>query len=96
MSVFRGRLSVEEAFKSVVGWPPDEDEKRDRAVRYARAGKIREVGLAVVHTPGRRPSSGHCTLVWAEGSDAMAPSTPWPPRVCEDLETCFNEETGRC
>lgn len=61
--------------------------------RYTYAGRLREAGFTVIHTPGRLGSQkGHVTIAWSDDV-AQLYITPWPIRVTETFDSCFNEPT---
>jgi hypothetical protein len=94
LSMLRGDVSVVEAcdYRS--------SGVRVSAARIARAGrrqttagKIRAAGLAVVHTPGRRVKNGiHVSIVWPPDDPLHTQRVPWPARVSQGLEACFNDD----
>lgn len=94
MSVYRGQLTLDEAFEYRVGRRPFERERGLRSVRYTRVSMLREAGFAVVHTPGAIPSSDHCTVLIPSAQGPLYPEVPWSADVSRWFEGCFNEGGG--
>jgi hypothetical protein len=88
LSCFRGRLPLEEAVSlrlrsssrhklarperalSLDGW----------AVRYTKAGCLRDAGFVIVHTPGAVINGPHCSVV-LDYETGGVPKVPWPPHM---------------
>jgi hypothetical protein len=99
LSVIRGRLTVEEAVRFRYRNSPryrlaDALEHLDQyQVRYATAGALRAAGFVIYHTPGRVTKGLHCSVV-PSGAFAPGVDVPWPKRLADALDGCFNEPEG--
>jgi len=93
MSLLRGRLSVIECFRHVVGRLPTPTERQKVMARYTDAGSLRRVGFAVVHTPTRALKI-HVSVVWPDVDPLDRQDTPWPDGVPERFNECFTELSG--
>ncbi len=91
LSVLRGPISVEAAVRYVLPEPPTQSQLRRGQTRLTTAGRLREAGFAVVHTPGPVRNDEHCTVVWPDSDPVSAPQVPWPPEVSARFDSCFNE-----
>lgn len=91
MSLLRGRLTRLEAFRYVRGRLPTESELQRILARYTRAGRLREAGFAVVHTPGRILQGIHVSVVWPNEDPLDRQDIPWPEGVPERFDRCFTE-----
>jgi len=90
-SVQRGELTLAETFSNVLGdASPLPEDLQGNDVRYAQVGALREAGFVVIHTRGRVKNGTHVSIVWM-GEDGEDVAVPWPPRVSEALDACFNE-----
>jgi hypothetical protein len=96
LSVFRGQVSARDATSYIrIGKPVEEWEKRKIRVRYLHVGRLREAGLAVVHTPGRVAYPEHCSVVWPADDPLNSQDAAWPPEIREGFNACFTgEEEG--
>lgn len=93
LSMLIGDVSVEDATRHVLmGKPATREQLRRAVVRLTRAGKLRKVGFAIVHTPGRITAGRHVTVVWRDDDPLNHPEVPWPPAVSDLFDTCFNDE----
>lgn len=92
VSMLRGRLSTLEAceYASVRG-PLTEAALARAGVRYTTAGRLREKGLAVIHSPGKIKDGPHVSVVWPDDNPLETQVAPWPPGVSELFEACFND-----
>jgi hypothetical protein len=97
VSVFRGRVSAQDATKYIVAARnrPSEltaEEKARIRVRRLSATKLREAGFGII-SPGERVSyPEHCGVVWpADGP----PNPNWPQGVQDAFNACSTgEEEG--
>lgn len=80
MSVTLGRRSASD-MAVLVHRSPD---PRIDTVRYARVGRLRSAGFAVVHRPSRR-NPDHASVEW--------PGT-WDDGVAERFDACFEGHDG--
>jgi len=64
-----------------------------RALRTT-AGKLRQAGFAVVHTPGGIPNGPHVSVVWPAGAPFERQASTWPAEVSAAFRACFNKEAG--
>jgi len=96
LSVFRGRVPARNATSYIrMGRPVEEWERRKIRVRFLHVGRLREAGLAVVHTPGRVASPEHCSAVWPADDPLNSQVADWPPEIREGFNACFTgEEEG--
>jgi hypothetical protein len=93
LSVFRGQVSARDATSYIrLGKPVEEWEKRKIRVRRLHVGRLREVGLAVVHTPGRVAYPEHCSVVWPSDDPLNRQIASWPPEIRAGFTACFTDE----
>lgn len=81
MSLIRGRLTAEEAGRARLGL--SRNPRRD-AARHTTAGRLREAGFRVEHTPRLPGSPWHVSVFWDHGI--------WDADVGKSFEACFGEE----
>jgi hypothetical protein len=82
LSAFRGRVSARDATSYIrMGRPVEEWEKHKIRVRYLHVGRLREAGLAVVHTPGRVAYPEHCSVVWPADDPLNSQVADWLPEI---------------
>lgn len=96
LSVLRGPLTLEETVRHVLRREPTESDLARSRIRRTSAGRLREAGFAVVHTPGRTSVGVHCTVAWPGAEPIENPQVPWPMEVAAQFQRCFteNEERG--
>ncbi|MFF4990754.1 hypothetical protein ACFY19_26470 [Streptosporangium saharense] len=94
ISLISGRLSVEEASRYRRRLVTVKDLQM-ADVRHTSAGRLREEGFAVVHTPTRVTrgcgSVGeHVSVIWPDRDPIVHQDIPWPPEVTKSFTECFN------
>jgi hypothetical protein len=90
LSMFRGRVSARDATGYIrMGRPVEEWEKRKIRVRHLHVGRLRNGGLAVVHTPGRVAYPEHCSVVWPPGDPLNSQVAGWPAEIRAGFTACF-------
>jgi len=96
VSVQRGKLTVAEASALRNGGAPAHPvDVAAAGVRYTTAGKLREAGFAVIHTPGiKGEESGHGSVVWPDANPLDEQDRAWPPGVQSTFAACFTEGEG--
>ncbi len=92
----RGKLTVSDASAQRNGGNPAPYADVVRAgVRYATAGDLRAIGLAVVHTPGiKGEQGGHVSVVWPNRNPLDEQDPAWPTEVQDAFAACFTEGEG--
>lgn len=83
--------SVEDActYVSRENRPPSR-RKLDRAgVRRTTAGRLREAGFGVVHTPGKFRTGPHASVVWPGDDPLNRHEVPWSDEVSARFDACF-------
>lgn len=88
--------TVEAACKYVAGGHQAPPRKLERAgIRRTTAGRIRQAGFAVVHTPGLIKDGPHVSVVWPGDDPLELQVVPWADDVSARFDACFagNEET---
>lgn len=93
MSVLRGALTAEDAALQVYGRSRlSELDVAASRVRHTVASALRTEGFIVGHTPGKvKPL--HVSVFWP-GTDLGNYVAPWPIKVTEMFEACFNPDEG--
>ena len=71
------------------GEPPTQRILQKAGIRPTTAGKLREAGLTVVHTPGAIANGPHISVVWPNWEQ---PDNSWPSTVSDGFDSCFNGE----
>jgi hypothetical protein len=87
--------TVEDACKYVTGGRLMSQRKlAGAALRRTTAGKLREAGFAVVHTPGVIKDGPHVSVVWPGDDPLEYQAVPWTDEVSARFDACFagNEE----
>ena len=88
--------TVEEACTYVYGGRQPSPRKLERAgLRITTAGRLRDAGFAVVHTPGAIKDGPHVSIVWPGDDPLEYQAVPWPDEASALFDACFdgNEET---
>lgn len=91
VSLLRGRLTVEEATRYRVrrgGEVAIKAAVERSEVRHTTAGRLRQAGFAVVHTPGRRVNGPHVSVVWPADDPLGRQDIPWPDGVEAGFADC--------
>lgn len=94
VSLLRGKLSAGEAMEYVLRERPTDVQQQNASVRVTTAGRLRDAGFGVIHTPGRIATSGHISVVWPATMDAEHQQAPWPADVVDDFDECFTRNGG--
>jgi hypothetical protein len=72
--------------------PPTPDVLARAGLRQTTAGKLRDAGFAVVHTPGAIASGPHVSVVWPASRPFEQQDPAWPDEVSTRFDSCFNGE----
>ena len=88
--------TVEEACSYVSGARQPPPRKVEVAgMRVTTAGRLRDAGFGVVHTPGAIKDGPHVSIVWPGAKPLEYQAVPWSDEVSALFDACFdgNEET---
>lgn len=106
VSLLTDRLTIEDALHYVnPRSSKDTRTLRRAAVRYTTAGRLREQGFAVLHTPARvtggpleavrelsacREPKTHVSVVWPNTAPLQRQDIPWTDEVKQRFAECFD------